>query len=66
MGTKHFPESNAPVNVNPTGGGGGGGASGRIQNTSQQPKHFWILGHVLDSRDCFWILARGLDSGKVF
>ena len=49
IGTKHFPESKTLP---------------RIQNNSQNPKHFWILGSVLAK--CFWILGRVLDSGKYF
>ena len=44
------------------------------KNPSQISKMFWILGRVLDSRKCFWILGYVfmrilggvLDSGKYF
>ena len=38
----------------------------RIQNTSQIPKHFWILGSILDSGECFWFLGHILGFGTCF
>ena len=93
IGTKHFPESNTlSRNENTSRSpkyipdskkyvpGSKTLPRMKIQNTSQDPKLFWILGCVLDFGKCFWILGSviigfwevfwilgcGLDSEKCF
>ena len=72
MGTKHFPESNAPVNVNLTGGGGEGEQVAESktlpsnQNTFGFWDMFWIPGIVFGFWHVVWILGRFFDSGTSF